>query len=214
MERIPLKSNPKLFDKVIGYIQEGLADNLLWLNYAFGRAERLVKNINGKRIYSPNLYVGNNEYELVTPDSGFGNYCFFTLDDPQDVEWVVGETSTLVAPFSLIVWVDMRTIDPDDERNTEAVKHDILAILNGGIWLKEGRIKINRIYEKAENIFKGFTLDEIDNQFLMQPYCGWRFEGEITAHSDCEIPDTNDYDDDDDDDEDDNNDNNDNNGND
>ncbi len=197
MERVPIKSDPKLFDRVIGYVQEGLADNLLWLNHAFGKAERLVKIIDGKWIYSPNLYVGKNEYELITPDSGIGNYCFFTVDDPEDVEWVVGDTSTLKAPFSLIVWVDMRTIETDDERNTESVKQQILSILNGQLWIKHGRIRINRIYEKAENIFKGFTLDEIDNQFLMQPYCGWRFEGEMIAHTDCVEP-TNNIDDDDD----------------
>lgn len=187
MERVPIKTNPALFDKVIGYIQTGLADNLTWLNYAFGKAERLVKNYNGKRVYSPNLYVGKNEYELITPDSGIGNYCFFTLDEPQDVEWEVGDNTYIEAPFSLIVWVDMRTIEQDDERNTEAIKQDILRTLNGKLWLKEGHIRITRIWEKAENIFKGFTLDEIDNQFLMQPYCGWRFEGVIDVHTDCEV---------------------------
>ena len=80
----------------------------------------------------------------------------------------------------------MRTIETDDERNTESVKQQILSILNGQLWIKHGRIRINRIYEKAENIFKGFTLDEIDNQFLMQPYCGWRFEGVLEAFTDCE----------------------------
>lgn len=186
MERIPIKSNPALFDKVIGYVQTGLANNLSWLNYAFGKAERLVKLYNGKRVYSPNLYVGKNEYELITPDSGIGNYCFFTLDEPHDVSWNVGDRTYIKAPFSLIVWVDMRTIETDDERNTESIKQDILRTLNGKLWMKEGRITINKIWEKAENIFKGFTLDEIENQFLMQPYCGWRFEGTLEAYTDCE----------------------------
>ena len=186
MERIPIKENAALFDRVFGYIQTGLANNLSWLNFAFGKAERLVKNYNGKRVYSPNLYVGKNEYELITPDSGIGNYCFFTLDEPEDVSWEVGDNTYIKAPFSLIVWVDLRTIEQNDERNTEAIKQDILRTLNGKIWMKEGYFQINRIWEKAENIFKGFTLDEIDNQFLMHPYCGWRFEGVIDVHTDCE----------------------------
>ena len=186
MERIPIKSHPALFDRVIGYVQTGLADNLPWLNFAFGKAERLVKNYNGKRVYSPNLYVGKNEYELITPDSGIGNYCFFTLDEPEDVSWEVGDRTQVEAPFSLIVWVDMRTLETDDERNTEAIKQDILRTLNGKLWMKEGRIRIDKVWEKAENIFKGFTLDEVDNQFLMQPYCGWRFEGVLEAFTDCE----------------------------
>lgn len=185
MERVPIKSNPKLFDKVIAGVQQALADNLPWLNHAFGRAERLVKNINGKKIFSPNLYIGKNEYELVTPDSGFGNYCFFTLEDPNEVEWAIGDKSHLTTPFSLIVWFDLRTIEQDDERNTESVKQSILQVLNGGVFLRHGHIKINRIYEKAENIFKGFTIDEIDNQFLMQPFAGFRFEGEMHVATEC-----------------------------
>lgn len=183
--RVPIKENPQLFDKVIANIQKGLADNLGWLNYAFGKAERLVKIINGKRVYSPNIYIGGNEYELITPDSNIGNYSFFTIEDPQSVSWVVGETSKLEAPFSIIFWVDMRTIEDIDNRDTEAVKQQILRVLNGGFWLRHGSIQINRIYEKAENVFAGFTLDEVDNQFLMHPFCGWRFSGTITVKDNC-----------------------------
>lgn len=185
IERVPIKSKPALFDRVIANIQQGLAENLPWLNHSFGKAERLVKTINNKRIYSPNIYIGGNEYEIITPDSGMGNYSFFVLEDPQEVDWYIGEQSSLKAPFSLIVWVDMRTLDDEDERNTEAVKEQILKVLNGGFWLRTGKLTINRIYEHAENIFKGFTLDEIDNQYLMQPYCGWRFTGVLSIKTLC-----------------------------
>lgn len=185
MERVPIKANPQLFDKVIANLQQGLADNLAWLDYSFGKAERLIKVIQGKRYYTPNIYIGNNDYMLIAPDSNIGNYSFFVLDDPQQVDWEVGDTSVIKVPFSLIVWVDMRTIDSRDERNTESVKQQILRALNGGIWLRHGSIKINRIYERAENVFSGFTLDEVDNQFLMQPYCGWRFTGIMQIKDDC-----------------------------
>lgn len=185
IERVPIKENPQLFDKVIANIQMGLAANLPWLDHSFGRAERLLKIINGKRYYSPNIYIGNNEYELIAPDSGFGNYSFFVLDDPQDVSWVVGETSKFKVPFSVIFWVDMRTIDNVDERNTEYVKQQITRILNGGLWLRHGSIKIEEIFERAENVFKGFTLDEVDNQFMMHPYCGWRFSGTMSVSDNC-----------------------------
>jgi hypothetical protein len=52
--------------------------------------------------------------------------------------------------------------------------------------LKSGTFTINRVYEKAENIFQGFTLAEVDNQYLMHPYCGWRFVGEIRVEDICE----------------------------
>lgn len=186
MERVPIIKNPELFDRVIANIQQGLADGLPWLNYSFGRAERLVKTIQGKRYYTPNIYVGGNEYMLIAPDSKIGNFSFFVVDDPQNISWYAGEPSKYKSPFSIIFWFDMRTVTNDaNNRNRESVKQQIMRVLNGGFWLRVGSMRINRVYEKAENIFTGFTLDEIDNQFLMHPFAGFRFEGELEVDETC-----------------------------
>ena len=80
----------------------------------------------------------------------------------------------------------MRTVTNDaNNRNRESVKQQIMRVLNGGFWLRVGSMRINRVYEKAENIFTGFTLDEIDNQFLMHPFAGFRFEGELEVDETC-----------------------------
>lgn len=185
MERVHKKSDARLLDRVIENIQDGLS-TISWFDHIFGKAERLVTEINGKRYYTPNIYLGNNEYEQLMPDNtGLGNYCFFTLDDPQDVLWQIGDRNRLKSPFSLIVWVDMRTIEEKDERNTEMVKQEILRVLNGGLWMRDGRVRIERVYEKAENVFSAYTIDEVDNQYLMAPYCGWRFVGTLTATDTC-----------------------------
>ena len=78
----------------------------------------------------------------------------------------------------------MRKVSDDDERNTEAVKEEILLALED-ITLRKGRFTVTRIYERAENVFAGFTLDEVDNQFMMSPYAGWRFYGEMMITNDC-----------------------------
>ena len=185
-KRAPVVNNPQLIDQVIGDIQLGLANNLSWLTTAFGRAERLVKLQNGKKYYTPNVYAGGNEYTLITPDSTLGNFSFFWIDDPQIVEWVPKQQGEIRVRYSLIFWVDMRNIyHSDSNRNKESLKAEILRVLNGKFTIRNGRITINKIYELAENIYKGFTLDEIDNQFLMHPYCGFRFEGEMTIEEPC-----------------------------
>lgn len=187
MERVPIKAHPRLFDALFGEIQKSLDANLIWLDYAFGKAERLVKEVNGRKCYTPNIYVGNNEYEEITPDSGIGNYSFFVLHEPQTIsQQGRGLNGTIKSPFSLVVWYDLRTIDEFDERATEAVKEQILHVLNR-TFLKSGRITISRIYERAENIFKEYTLDEVDNQLLMQPFAGLRIDGEATAIIPCEL---------------------------
>lgn len=186
MDRVIKKQNPTMFDKAFGYIQDALSSELLWLNHIFPQAERLVKNINGKRVYSPNVYIGDNEYELITPDAqGIGNYSFFLLDEPQRIEYEDGSRIHATAPFSLVVWFDIRTVFNDDTRDMERAKRDVLRAVRH-TWMRHGRFHIDRIYQRAENVFKEFTLDEIDNQYLMQPYGGFRLYGEISIIEECE----------------------------
>ena len=48
MDRIPIKTNPKLFDKAVLPMQKVLAD-ILWLDYSFGICESLVDVVDGKK---------------------------------------------------------------------------------------------------------------------------------------------------------------------
>ena len=181
----PIIKNPVMLDRVIGEIQTGLVENLPWLDAAFGRSQRLTKMINGKKIITPNVYCGGwnghgeNDYIETSPDSKIGNFSFFEIEDPQTIDagpWA----RKIKAPFGLIVWFDLtRVYDVPDNRNTEYIKAQILRVLNGraGWHLTGGRIVLNKIYERAENIYRGYTLSEIDNQFLMHPFAGFRFDG-------------------------------------
>lgn len=181
----PVIPNAVMLDRVIGDIQQGLVDNISWLNAAFGRSQRLTKMMNGKKIVTPNVYCGGwnghgeNDYIETSPDSKIGNFAFFEIEDPQTIDagpWA----RQIKAPFGLIVWFDLtRVYNTATNRNTEKLKAQILHVLNGraGWHLSGGRIVINRIYERPENIYRGYTLSEIDNQFLMHPYAGFRFDG-------------------------------------
>lgn len=181
----PVIANPVMLDRVIGEIQTGLTENISWLDVAFGRAQRLAKMMNGKRIVTPNVYCGGwnghgpNDYIEVSPDSKIGNFSFFEVEDPQTIDagpWA----REIKAPFSLIVWFDLtRIYNSAANRNTEKLKADILHVLNGraGWHLSEGRVTVTRIYERAENIYRSYTLSEIDNQFLMHPFAGFRIDG-------------------------------------
>lgn len=185
IDRIPIISNPELIDRVIGQVQTGLADNLPWLAHAFGRAQRLVKQIKGKRVYTPNVYAGGKEYIEVSPDARIGCFSFFRVDDPQVYNWSPKIIGSISVNYSLIFWLDLRRIPGTDGRNVEVVKAEVLKVLNGGFWLKAGRINVTRIYELSENIYDGYTLDEVDNQYLMHPYAGFRLSGELFIYESC-----------------------------
>lgn len=189
----PIIANPVMLDKVIGEIQQGLINNITWLDAAFGRAQRLTKVVSGKRVVTPNVFCGGwnghgeNDYIEVSPDSKIGNFSFFEIDDPQTID--VGPWARQISsPFGLVVWFDLRRVyNEPSNRNTERLKAEILHVLNGraGWHLTGGRILLNRIYEKVENIYRGYSLSEIDNQFLMHPFAGFRFDGTLQYEELC-----------------------------
>ena len=175
-----------MFDRPIQDIQKSIAKKLLFMNHVFGRCERLTKEVNGKRILSPNVYAGKDEYILLTPDNtDLGNYCFFIEDDPETMVANFGLSGRLKAPFSLVVWVDMRTIEDKDIRNIYDLELKVLdAVAVPGV-TRHGGIEVLRVYHRAENVFNGFTLDEVDNQYLMSPFIGLRLDLELWVDEDC-----------------------------
>lgn len=189
----PVIADAVMLDKVIGEIQQALVDNIPWMDAAFGRSQRLTKRINGNSVITPNVYCGGwnghgeNDYIEVSPDSKIGNFAFFEVDDPETIDagpWA----REITAPFALIVWFDLRRVfGVEDNRNTELLKAQILRLLSGrdGWVLRGGRVTINQIYERAENIYRGYTLSEIDNQYLMHPFGGFRFEGTLQFSELC-----------------------------
>lgn len=178
---------PELLDKIFGEIGDGLTAGLPWLDNAFGRAERLVKyDDNNRRIYIPCWYTHDNEYIELTPTDSLGNFSFFWVDDPQDVEWVPRQEIGLTTDFAIIFWYDFRKIYNETNRNREQVKADILYTLNT-MTLSSGSFRVSRVMEQAENIYSGWSLDETDNQFLMAPYGGVRIEGRLQIMENCRL---------------------------
>ena len=187
-DNLPIHTTPYLFDKVIEELAQDMKDNIAWLDASFGRAERLVKTIDGKRVYTPNVYKGGDQYELLLPDDRLGCFSFFVLHEPQEVMNRMQMEVRLKSPFSLIVWVDMRRVEKmmqmPDERNSEYIKEQVLSVISRAR-LSKGSVSVAKIYERAENVFEGFSLDEVENQFLMSPFAGFRFYGEMIVTNDC-----------------------------
>lgn len=190
IDRVYLKpAEPKLFDRPIQDLQQSLAAKCLWLDHIFGRCERLVKMIDGRRLYTPNVYSGNDEYILLTPDNtDLGNYCFFVREDPEQVVSNMGLYSRLRAPFSLVVWLDMRTVEESDMRDVYAIEQQVRDAIGAPAAIRNGGMTVGRIYHRAETVFDGFSLDEVDNQFLMSPYYGIRIQLELWVDEDCVVP--------------------------
>ena len=201
--KVPSKENPVLLDKVIQDIQNTLKDKLTWLNYAFGRAYKLVEHqSDDEKFIYPAAYVGNSEYISLLPNDNFGNFAWFDIYDPQEVAAVVQSTPQFTFSGAIVFWFNLDTIFPDsDYMYTEEIKDEIVRVLTTpGVISSTGRLTINKIYERFENIYKGYSIEKIynsftykgqgiqsiDKQYFMHPYAGLRVEFEMTTRELCQ----------------------------
>lgn len=186
-----MDNNRTLLDTVLSEATSRLTSEIPWLTHAYGRAYPIIRSIKGKSYVVPSIYVGTkqnpNEYLDLLPDSKLGNFSFFWIDDPQEISRVTANTVKVVANYALIFWFDMRKVYGElDNRNLEFLKKQILDLLNGKLLRTSGRINVTRVFEYGKNIYEGFTTQEIDSQYLMHPYAGFRFEGKIEFEEPCQ----------------------------
>lgn len=200
---VKLKEQPVLLDKVIQDIQTALKEKLVWLNYAFGKAYKLVEHkLDGEKYIYPAAYIGNSEYVSLVPNDNFGNFCWFDIYDPQDITQVVQSTPQFTFSGAIVFWYNLNSIYPDaDFIYSEEVKDEIIRVITTpGIIKQTGRLTINKVYERFENIYKGYSIEKIynnytykgegiqdlDKQFFMHPYSGLRLEFTLTTRELCQ----------------------------
>lgn len=183
---IPTLANPVLLDYVLAEINGNLASELTWLDSTFGKVQRLVKDEQGRAQYYPAVYTGAQEYLNLLPDGHIGNYCFWDIEDGQELEYIDRNYSDYTAKFGLVFWFDFRKVYGSGwmEYSIENVKADVLEALRAKS-LRLSSITLTKFYEQAENIYKGYNHNEIEHQFLMRPFGGFRLEGKINFKEQC-----------------------------
>lgn len=201
--QIRFKKEPVLLDKILQDLQKSLMEKLPWLDYAFGRAYRLVEHRpDGNKSVYPAVYNGNAEYVSMLPNDNLGNFSWFDIYDPQEVTQVTQSAPQYTFKGALIFWYSLASIYEDSTvLHTEEIKDEVLRLLTTpGIITNTGRIEIGRVYERFENLYQGYSLEkiynqhtyqgegiqDIDKQFFMYPYAGLRVEFTITTRELCQ----------------------------
>lgn len=201
--QIRFKEDPVLLDKILQDMQKSLMNRLKWLNYAFGRVYKLVEHRpDGNKFIYPAMYNGNGEYVSLLPNDNFGNFSWFDIYDPQKITEVVQSLPQYTFSGAIIFWYDLSSIYEDETvMHTEEVKDEIMRVLTTpGLITTTGKLVINDIYERFENIYKGYSIEkiynnytykgeciqDIDKQFFMYPYAGIRIEFTLTTRELCQ----------------------------
>lgn len=170
------------FESALGNKIDSILDALCsvpFIDYVYGRARANERIRNGKKYRYPGFYIGNGEYEDMLPLDSRGNgYAFIMLDDPiESINYVSFETNKYKVGYSLIVWYKEGTSEMMD---IDLCKDYVLGCLK-----LCPNVTVDKIYEKYSNVFSGFSCDEIDTQYLMWPWNGFKITGEITYNEPC-----------------------------
>lgn len=200
---IRYKKSPVLLDKILQELQQGLQDKLEWLDYAFGRGYKLVEHrSDGDKFIYPAAYNGNAEYVSLLPNDNYGNFCWFDIYDPQTITAVTQSLPQYTFKGAIVFWYNLENIYADKSvLYTEEIKDEIIRVLTTpGIITGAGRLEITELYERFENIYKGYSIEKvynnyvysgediqsIDKQFFMYPYAGLRVEFSLTTRELCQ----------------------------
>lgn len=171
------KTNPVLADVAIEALRPAIK-NLAWMDNAFGVAWPITDQVSGKKSVSACVYCAGNKYENIMPSADLGNYSFFVMRNPTEVDKYGGFTYDL----SLIVWVDMRKCFTNgaNRRDLENVKAELYQVINSVF-----PHSVFRIYDDMKNVWQGFTIDESHARFMEQPYASLRFDMTIREEQPC-----------------------------
>lgn len=190
--KIPIIKNPLGVDAIIQPIQIALGQELPYLTASFGRSftsEKLDAN-NIREVY-PKCFQQKNDYINVLPNDELVGYSFWRVNDPQSIiNYNPGFRNRMNVPVDLIVWVNLRRIDPQLMGNpdsgdgqyvySEWIKKDILETLGD---FKS--MQLNAVYEEVRQVWTGYTIDFSKFKGSEMPYHSFRFNGTLHYMDNC-----------------------------
>ena len=170
-------NNPTLLDAAFNNVNAALLRKLGWLDNAFGKCEKLKED----DFIFPAIYTGENkEYLKLFPDEYLKNFSYFDTNQKEDIQWTKGIFSRMTADFGLVFWFDFRNVYSAGHYTLENIKKDILDVL-----ATIPNIEINEVVDNESEIYSGYSYDQINNQHLMRPYGGLRFNGTVSYKASC-----------------------------
>jgi hypothetical protein len=166
-------------------VQNALAV-LPWLEKSFGRAWMFPQHIGNDKVMMPCVYQGGKEYYCVMPNDSLRGYSFWRVNGARSFDEYVPLSNyngyEFTDPVDLIVWVNLKQADPTkDYVFTEELIRQVVGILD-----QDPNCYLKKVWdEKAEDIFKGYSLKDTHRDLLMFPYAAFRIEMELKYVIQC-----------------------------
>lgn len=179
--------NPKLLDIPIKELTEAMELNLNWLDSAFGKIEKFTEKKGRETITYPAVPIQGKkgiEYLKVFPDSHIGNFSYCEIGQ-QSINHAPNQFFDFGFELGIVFWFDYRKLFQNSELNTiENVKDSILSFFNNYSF-STLKLRVKSIIEDVDEIYRGFSHREIENQFLMRPFGGFRINFDVKVAQKC-----------------------------
>ena len=200
--------SPKGVDYALWDIQNGLIDcfgkqnegvegkEYHFLDKCYGKAERRQRQKDKRSVFYPSFAVGA-EYENLFPDTVIGNnYIWFDVLDPVAPidPFRRYQTNKFEAQVGLVFWFNYRYLYPETYKSqtVENVK-DLFITFFTFARFRVANVTLLNIEERVENVFRGYTHNELDTQYLMRPYGAIRVNLRVIWDECCCPPHTYEY---------------------
>ena len=178
--------DPTGLDLAIYYLQTRIAQ-LEWLQKSFGRAFTMPVRVREEKRLEPMVYQGGGEYYNVMPNDALRSYSFWRVRGKRGVnEWVPLNNHGnffLSDTVDLIVWCDLKAVDPSKDYNfKEVLIRDVFRYLDD-----LNNVVVTGVFDdKVEDIFSGYTLQPNHRDMLMFPYTAFRVEMTVSYGVECD----------------------------
>jgi hypothetical protein len=181
---LPKITYPIGVDASIQSLQEDLKDNLVWLEYSFGRAfvggDQQSK---GKDYTYPAVYKGSKNYQDASPNDNLVSQSFFLIDGDYSYEgeYDINEPNLITVPVSLIVWGNLKKIAPStDEHFGQLLLQDILSVIRNN-----GDFKVKSITDNSTEVFSEFSVSKEATYLFYYPYFCYRINLDMYVREEC-----------------------------
>ena len=174
---------PALLDRALGQISSNMSTKLTWLNGAYGLAQKIIKP---DGTY-PVIYEENGiDHFPLYPNENLGNFIYFERTERTNF-WNYQRRNTINynETIGMVFWGDLRTIYPADwqQRTREHVRDEVVTALDSGAYTSIQSLQLNAFWYEGNNIYQGHSIKEIDSQYLMRPFVGFRIDFDITYNN-------------------------------
>lgn len=183
MSKIHLVENPVSVEAVIEDLQNVLKKEVDWLDNIFPLSTKIMLRENKLDRYLPVYLPENGNHINLLPQRELGNYCFFTLDTPENILYQNGGFYMIKCNVSIVVHLNLNNVGV----RLEQVKREFTRILSYRSWLTSGSFELKNVFDRHEEIWKGYTLSEVENQHKMYPYNSIRLSGTLLTKAECKI---------------------------